>query len=249
MASTPAQPFARAPRQSPSITHATRPAPRPSPRQPSPQVCRPKAGPCDVEERCDATNNACPADAKEPASTVCRAAAGPCDIPERCPGNGDTCPRDMLQSAGTVCRAAKDKCDLPETCTGAGVACPSDAVKEHGYTFKCGLQIFLCAVEPQQLTIGKGNAYALGGCTLGTASMTRDGTNNLIRLDWPACVTQCVNAVCPIFNKGLSNMAFFDCARDTGAWRCIDKVESVTSPTPLPWCPTAHYGWAAAVAP
>ena len=33
---------------------------------------------------------------------------------------------------------------------------------------RCGLQLFLCAVEPGQLSVNNGNAFTLAGCTLGS---------------------------------------------------------------------------------
>ena len=115
-------------------------------------------------------------------------------------------------------------------------------------TSRCGVVHYLCAVKVEELVINKGNAYTLGGCTLGTASMTRDWAfPNVVGLPWPACVALpgCINAICPN-SKDLGNMAFFDCLPDsgTGAWKCAGKVD-VTAATPLPYCPTQQYGWGA----
>src|SRR6478672_7602279 len=61
---------------------------------PAGTVCRARSGPCDREETCDGTGNACPADGFQPVGTVCRAASGVCDAPEVCDGVSRDCPVD-----------------------------------------------------------------------------------------------------------------------------------------------------------
>ncbi len=90
-------------------------------------VCRAAAGPCDVVEACDGTNDTCPTDSKADVSVVCRAAAGPCDVVEACDGTNDACPADAKASKLVVCRAAAGPCDLVEACDGTNDACPMDA--------------------------------------------------------------------------------------------------------------------------
>lgn len=90
--------------------------------------------------------------------------------------------------------------------------------------------------------IGKGNVYTLGGCTLGTASLNRKAkaaTTTVVLLDWPACMSQCINAICPN-RKGLSHVAFFNCLGDTGAWRCLGKVTAAQA-APWPYCPLQRF--------
>jgi hypothetical protein len=119
-------------------------------------VCRASAGVCDVDETCDGTSTACPADALEPATTVCRASAGECDVAESCTGSTADCPSDAKTPAGTACtddgsvcsldecdgtsddcqhpagnagtecRAAAGVCDVAEACDGVSDACPPD---------------------------------------------------------------------------------------------------------------------------
>ncbi len=89
-------------------------------------VCRPAAGPCDVEEVCDGTSLACPANAFQPATHVCRPAAGPCDLAETCTGTGPDCPADLFAPATQVCRPAAGACDVEELCTGSSADCPAD---------------------------------------------------------------------------------------------------------------------------
>jgi hypothetical protein len=69
---------------------------------------------------------------------------------------------------------------------------------------RCGTTIFTCGVYPSELTVNGGNAYTLGGCTLGTASYNpkNPAGSTPVKLDYPACLTQCVNSICPN-NKGL----------------------------------------------
>jgi hypothetical protein len=118
-------------------------------------VCRPDAGECDVEERCDGAGS-CPVDRFEPAgtacgndgdticdnpdtcdgsgecktnpepvTTVCRQDGGDCDVPERCDGAGG-CPGDRFEPAGTACGSDGDTvCDNPDTCDAAGGCQPN----------------------------------------------------------------------------------------------------------------------------
>jgi len=67
-------------------------------------VCRPAAGTCDVEERCDG-GAMCPPDAFATAATECRAAAGECDVAERCNGAGPDWPSDASAPDGAVSSA------------------------------------------------------------------------------------------------------------------------------------------------
>src|SRR5207253_8376549 len=75
-------------------------------------LCRPAAGPCDVDETCTGTSTACPSDVFEPSFVSCRESAGECDPAEMCGGDGPNCPPDRseehtseLQSRGhLVCR-------------------------------------------------------------------------------------------------------------------------------------------------
>jgi hypothetical protein len=92
------------------------------------QVCRPAAGPCDVEERCDGITLECPFDIVAPSTTACRPAAGPCDVSDHCDGVAVACPTDAFNPAGTECRPAVGICDLAEACTGSSAACPADAL-------------------------------------------------------------------------------------------------------------------------
>ena len=73
-----------------------------------------KAGDCDVEEPCDGSSAACPADDRAPAGTVCRSSRGACDAPETCDGASLQCAGDSLLPAGTECRAARSACDVAE---------------------------------------------------------------------------------------------------------------------------------------
>jgi hypothetical protein len=91
-------------------------------------VCRPVAGPCDVQETCDGSSGACPADVLVAAGTVCRVAAGLCDVAETCTGTSPVCPTDIVAPPNTVCRAAAGLCDVAEVCNGTTTACPPDTV-------------------------------------------------------------------------------------------------------------------------
>jgi hypothetical protein len=65
-------------------------------------VCRPSAGPCDIEETC--LSGACPADAFHQGN-VCRTPANDCDRAERCPGATAACPADAPSADGEACEA------------------------------------------------------------------------------------------------------------------------------------------------
>jgi hypothetical protein len=96
-------------------------------------VCRGSAGSCDVQEVCDGTSTACPADAMKPMGTECRASGGACDVAETCDGATAACPADAKKAAGFECRASGGACDVAETCDGASNACPADAKKAAGF--------------------------------------------------------------------------------------------------------------------
>jgi uncharacterized delta-60 repeat protein len=93
---------------------------------PAETVCRPVAGGCDVEERCDGTDPRCPTDVVVEAATSCRPAAGDCDFEESCDGVDPRCGPDRRVPAGTVCRAGVDACDASEACNGVDTMCPPD---------------------------------------------------------------------------------------------------------------------------
>lgn len=89
-------------------------------------LCRASSGPCDVEERCLAGEDTCPANAFAPATTVCRPAAGPCDVEEHCSGSSAECGVDLLATSDQVCRPAAGPCDAPDRCSGSAAACGAD---------------------------------------------------------------------------------------------------------------------------
>ena len=95
-----------------------------------PLVCRPAAGPCDVDEGCDGASIDCPVDGLVGAGVICREAAGACDLAESCSGADPSCPGDQRAGDDVVCRPVADPCDLQETCTGISNECPSDLRSE-----------------------------------------------------------------------------------------------------------------------
>jgi hypothetical protein len=129
--------------------------------EPDTTVCRPSAGLCDPEERCDGASAGCPADAREPGGTVCRASTDECDPQEECDGVAALCPSDSFKADGvactddgllcsndtcqsgvcshtaktdgTVCRASTDECDPQEICDGIALTCPVDAFEADGF--------------------------------------------------------------------------------------------------------------------
>src|SRR5262249_43313577 len=85
-------------------------------------VCRPAAGPCDVDEMCDGMSTSCPPNGFVVGGTICRASAGVCDVAEACTGTSAQCPPDVKSTA--LCRAAAGPCDVPESCDGTTHDCP-----------------------------------------------------------------------------------------------------------------------------
>jgi cysteine-rich repeat protein len=89
-------------------------------------LCRPPAGSCDIEERCDGGSTACPADLFEDPTKVCREAAGECDVAESCSGLSGRCPTDTFVPAGQDCDDGQictrnDACDGNGHCTGSRI--------------------------------------------------------------------------------------------------------------------------------
>jgi len=192
------------------------------------KVCReanPDA-PCDVEERCDGFNTACPEDEKADYYTVCREAKSACDYEETCDGVHDECPPDTWHNEEFLCREAQDGCDVPEYCTGASGDCPPDTGYDYAYTFKCSTTQYLCGISRDDLSLGNGGGYFSGSCGIGTA-------NNFIDLPYPECLDDDLHAKCPN-NRGLSNWSESNCDPYTGNWECYKKAE-VSGGTSLPY--------------
>ena len=95
-------------------------------------VCRPAAGLCDLEERCDGAAAACPPDAPQPPGTLCRDLEGPCDLAETCDGASVECPPDRFTSPSQICRPATELCDAAERCSGTSAECPADVTAQAG---------------------------------------------------------------------------------------------------------------------
>lgn len=108
-------------------------------------VCRPSAGPCDIEEIC--SSGVCPADQVIAADvgSICRAAVGDCDAAETCDGSSAQCPDDQLMPPSVECRSAVGLCDAAEFCTGSSTSCPEDAIQPAGAT--CRTEQGACDVE------------------------------------------------------------------------------------------------------
>ena len=87
-------------------------------------VCRPSAGPCDVDDVCDGSSLRCD-DGREPNSKICNNKNDDCGLPSNCDG-GTQCPARPFKGSSIVCRAQQGVCDKAETCTGSSYNCPSD---------------------------------------------------------------------------------------------------------------------------
>ena len=143
-----------------------------------------------------------------------------------------TCPDDHFKSAGDICRAAHDLCDVPESCPDSiGTKCPADLRKDYGYSLKCGLACYVCAV-PNQATLvnAKSDSYVLQGCTVGACS-----SSWFTDLGWPGCASQCIPSICKN-GKALSNYELYTCNPNTGIFSCVNKVDGnvgTCSPPPV----------------
>lgn len=207
--------------------------------------CRPKVyaadgTSCDVEDVCDGSQRTCPPDAFESSGVTCRSSVlgsdgKTCDVAEMCTGTSAVCPPDVVSPEGTQCRTKADNCDVPEVCDGSSKSCPEDIRRTHGYTYKCSTTIYVCGVTAtmvdglQGLTVGSGGQSFFGSCGIGKG-------RSIVALDWPACTSQCVNAICQN-NRGLSNYAYGSCVPETSSWYCEGKYD-VGAPTgcyTLPW--------------
>jgi len=152
---------------------------------------------CYSDDDCDRLDDGC--------------ASGVCDVNGVCIQN--------IHPEGTNCRPSVDPCDVAEYCTGGSPQCPANLRKDDGYSFKCGTTQYLCAVDAADLKLNNGNSWVVGPagsqCTLGTGEL-------IIALDWPHCLTQCLERTCPN-GKGISNYALMHCDKATGDWNCFEK--------------------------
>jgi MYXO-CTERM domain-containing protein len=90
-------------------------------------LCRPEAGPCDVEEVCSGASAACPPDGFAAAGTVCRPAGlEACDPAEVCTGTDPACPDDAFLPDGAECSDGMT-CNGVERCV-SGVCAPGTAL-------------------------------------------------------------------------------------------------------------------------
>src|SRR5439155_995152 len=153
--------------------------------EPPTTVCRPAAGPCDVEERCDGTLDTCPADGFKSTGTQCRAAAGVCDAAESCTGSGPACPSDKKKTS--VCRPSAGPCDMEERCDGTHDDCPADRFQPATATCRAAAG----ACDPAELGPGSrpacpSDAKRTGVCRLAAgpcdAEGRGDGTHDACRV-------------------------------------------------------------------
>ena len=69
-------------------------------KRPSTFTCRSAAGECDVEEHCDGSTDACPADARKPSNTACTDDGSICSL-DRCDGTSAAC-QHPAGNSGTI---------------------------------------------------------------------------------------------------------------------------------------------------
>jgi hypothetical protein len=201
--------------------------------QPSDMLCRDAVGECDEPEYCSGNSPACPTDKKKSSSSLCRYPltdydGASCDVPEYCTGDSDDCPDDQYEQPGVICRHAADLCDYDEVCDGMHSSCPRDVRKDEGYAFKCSANQYLCGVQRSDLKSVYGGSFMLGTCNIGTGI-------TFIDLEYPACLDQCINQLCPN-GRNCASIAEAHCNPDTGMWDCT-KLSIVSSTTQFPYCP------------
>jgi hypothetical protein len=82
---------------------------------PSGTVCRASMGVCDVQETCNGSGAACPADGFLSSATVCRASTSiaACDPAESCTGSSALCPPNVITRVPTAetCNGVDDNCN------------------------------------------------------------------------------------------------------------------------------------------
>jgi hypothetical protein len=176
-------------------------------------VCRPQNGECDVEEKCDGTNAACPTDTYRANGTACS-------------GDGNLCTSDICNAgtcthpAGnkdTVCRAATSECKVDAKCDGMSTSCPSGDSKPDGTA--CTADTNVCTLDVCQSGICShpvGNAGKVCRPISGQCDVAEkcDGTspncpNDAFKADNTACIEdgnlcttdKCLAGVC----KHISN--------------------------------------------
>lgn len=93
---------------------------------PSTTLCRPAAGPCDIEEYCTGRSPECPSDKVADLGHVCRPSQGACDLSEQCDGVSPTCPFDQLAPITESCIAGVGSCAVVTWCSGISATCPTD---------------------------------------------------------------------------------------------------------------------------
>ena len=104
------------------------------------KVCRPAAGLCDEDDKCDGASKECPEDAKKSPRHICREASSnldkSCDAPEYCDGENDECPPDRPYPLNHICRfpTADEPCAAPDYCNGEDTQCPrNDAIRSESH--------------------------------------------------------------------------------------------------------------------
>ncbi len=154
-------------------------------------VCRPRAGGCDVAERCDGITSACPLDELASSDTICRPATGACDLPERCTGSSPVCPADALAPPHTPCRVSNCAHGIESReahCTGVDSTCPASENASCG-DYQCGKDACLSSCRAD--TDCAAGRYCDGGLC---APLDSNGTPCLTST---SCASgQCVDGFC-----------------------------------------------------
>ncbi|MBK6534025.1 MAG: hypothetical protein IPF99_31955 [Deltaproteobacteria bacterium] len=114
-----------------TVPSSTVPGPTSWSNVPSGTVCRASMGVCDVQETCNGSGAACPADGFLSSATVCRASTSiaACDPAESCTGSTALCPTNTVIRAPSTetCNGTDDDCDgvVDDGNPGGGAACSS----------------------------------------------------------------------------------------------------------------------------
>ena len=101
--------------------------------EPPSTLCRPRIGPCDVDEFCTGSSSACPGDGYALPGVMCRPRADECDTAEFCSGDSAACPVNGYAPYETPCSddgdaCTSDYCDGFGACVHPGIpnCCPPD---------------------------------------------------------------------------------------------------------------------------
>ncbi len=154
-------------------------------------ICRVSSGECDVAEKCDGVNAACPEDTHKPIDTPCgNSNESICDAPDSCDGFGEC--RANYAAESTPCTDDGNLCNGSETCNNSG-SCISS-----GPAVECGDRM-ICMPESGECGCDEENGYFLSADTTFCAF----AGNNVPGSSQSKCYDSENEIACPTHESGL----------------------------------------------